>query len=272
MKTRGFTLVEMLVVIIILGILAGILTVFLRPAIVSYIDTRRRADLSDIADTALRRIGQDVRNAVPNSVRMGSSASCIQLVPTLNGGRYRMDIDNVNPGEAALDTGAATSQFDVLSPMNMTPTSTPAIGDWVVINNQNGVDVYNGDNRSAITAIATPAANIGQHRLSITPKQFSPGYNGGRFTIVSNATQTVFYNRVGTTLYRTPAAFNATAAASCASTAGAILATDVSGLTFVYTPNQGATQQSGFVWMRIELSRGGDTVAFNHGVHVSNVP
>ena len=84
MKMRGFTLVELVMVIIITGVLAAALTVFMKPAIDSYFDTRRRADLTDMADTALRRMSQDIRSAVPNSIR-SVTASCFQLVPTIAG-------------------------------------------------------------------------------------------------------------------------------------------------------------------------------------------
>lgn len=269
MKSRGFTLVELIMVILITGIIATTLTVFLQPAVESYIDSRRRAELTDMADTALRRIAQEVRNAVPNSIR-SHGPDCFQFVPTITGGRYRKDVDTVNPGSVPLDTSAATSQFDVLSPMQ----TLPVIGGWVVINNQNGDDVYTGVNRAAITAVqtaVTPAELlVMQHRLSINPTQFSSGYDGGRFVVVPNAAQTVFYNRVGTTLYRTVAVFGA-GAATC-NLIGDVLATNVSGTTFVYNPNQGATQQSGFIWMRLELESGADTAALAYGVHVSNVP
>jgi MSHA biogenesis protein MshO len=44
------------------------------------------------------------------------------------------------------------------------------------------------------------------------------------------------------------------------------------GCTFIHDPNQGATQQGGFVWLRLELSRAGESAALAHGVHVDNVP
>ena len=53
---------------------------------------------------------------------------------------------------------------------------------------------------------------------------------------------------------------------------GVRLASRVASCRFVYDPNQGATQQSGFVWMHIELLSGGERVALAHGMHVSNVP
>ncbi|MDP2794370.1 MAG: type II secretion system protein [Sulfurisoma sp.] len=282
MKSRGFTLVELVMVIMITGILAATITVFLKPAIDSYFDTRRRADLTDMADTALRRMGKDIRGAVPNSVR-SVSGTCFQLVPTIAGGRYRMASDTVNDTplplpctpsatcSAPLDVAQATTVFDVLSPM----ATVPAQNDWVVIGNQNPNDVYAGINRGKISAAPTvPRSSDGLHRIAIDSTQFPVGYDGGRFVVVPEAGKTVIYSCVGNTLYRKVTTTFALAddTACTGASDGAVVATDVANCTFVYDPNQGATQQSGFVWMRIELSRSGESAALAHGVHVDNVP
>lgn len=275
MKMRGFTLVELVMVITITGIIAASLTVFLVPAVNSYFDTRRRADLTDMADTALRRMGQDVRRAVPNSVR-SVSATCFQLVPTSAGGRYRMAPDTVTAGvEPYIDTSIATSAFDVLSPI---PASEiPVNGDWVVIGNQNAGDVYSGSNRGKIDSVASPAT--GRHRIALNPsKQFPVGYEGGRFVVVRDAEQTVFYTCHGRTLFRgsvntiTGVFTQLADQAACTAAGGAIVATDVENCNFVYSTGSGATVQSGFVWMRLELSRSGESVALAQGVHVDNYP
>jgi MSHA biogenesis protein MshO len=288
---RGFTLLELVLVIVIGGVMAASLTVFFRPAFDSYLATRNRADLSAQADAALRRLVGEVRLAVPNSVRSPDS-QCVELVPTLAGGRLRMAPDTANdsgPGcapsatcSAPLDTSALTSTLDVLTPLS----TLPAAGDWLVIGNQSPNDVYSGSNRAALTAITTPSPTFGLHRLGLTPTQFPLGYDGGRFSLVSAAQQAVFYvcsgadgtldasgTARGTLVRLSGYGFNASYPSTCPSTAGGqTVLTGLSRCTITYDPNQGATQQNGFVYLQLELTRRNESVSLVVGAHVSNVP
>jgi MSHA biogenesis protein MshO len=293
---RGFTLIELIIVIVIGAVIATTLSLFLPPALQSFRDTRVRSELVDQADTSMRRMLRDVRMAVPNSLRMPNSA-CFEVVPASAGGRYRMDIDVVNDSgsgcapsatcSAPLNTNQPITQFDSLS----TLSTTPAVGDWVVIDNQNGNDVYEGTNRAAISAISTPAATQGKHRITIASTQFPAGYDGGRFMIVPNSQRAVFYVCSGAdgtvdangngkgTLYRIKNyGFNATYPASCASVSQSspassdVLATNIKSCTFVYDANHGATQQSGFLWLEMAITRNNETTYLAQGAHVMNAP
>lgn len=289
-KLNGFTLVELVMVIAITGIIAVSLVIFFTPAVNSYFATQRRAALTDMADTALRRMRRDIQRAVPNSIRAPIS-QCFELVPASAGGRVRMgpDIDNdastscTSGGSCSawLDTSTSISTLDILSPFS----STPAVGDWIVIGNQNGNDVYSGANRTQITSVSTPASALGRHRLTFGSTSFPTGYDGGRISIVANngGAPAVSYicsnagssaDGSGTgTLYRLTRSFVSTYPTACPNTTGAaILATKVKRCDFVYSPTVGNTQQSGYVWMYLELADSGESVPLSFGAHVDNVP
>lgn len=275
----GFTLVELVIVIVITGIIAVSIAIFFRPAVESYFDSRRRADLSGTADTALRRMVREVRRAVPNSIRLPNN-QCFEFVPSRMGGLYRQAVDIVNAGSDPLDSTGPDDAFDVLSPLAL----APAPGDFVVIGNQVPDDVYGGATRADIQQWQTPPAPgggaVGVGRLRLTAAtQFPAAYVGGRFFIVDQNERSVFYECRGAgeaagngtgELVRIVRGFNAAAPAACPGAGGVRLAGRVAACEFVYDP--AATEQFGFVWMRVELLEAGERVALAFGVHVSNVP
>lgn len=283
-------------VIVVGSVIAATLAVFFRPAIEGWFALRVRTDLSDQAATALRTMQRDVRIAVPNSIRT-PAPQCFELVPTSAGGRFRRAADTANdsaqgcattPGancSAPLDVTAPVSSFDVLSAL----AAAPAANDWVVIDNQNPGDVYAGANTGRVASVAAtpgaPAGTLGQHRITLAAAtQFPNGYDGGRFVVVPDSQKAVFYvcsgagvdsagNGTGSLLRYANYGFNSAYPAACRSGGGgAVLATNVKTCRFVYDPNQGATQQSGFVSMQLELSRNSEVVSLLMGVHVVNVP
>lgn len=289
----GFTLVELIMVIVVGAVIAGALARSIQPALQGYIDTRLRSDTANQADVALQHMVRDVRNAVSDSLRTPGS-QCVEMVPAVAGGRYRMGPDTVKdsapgctPGSncvAWVDTAAPTTVFDSLTTLPVTVSA----GDWVVIDNQNVNDVYAGTNRSAVVSVSNLSGTQttqGKHRITMNSLQVSDGYKGGRYLIVRDSEQAVFYVCVSTgldstgngtgVLYRLKHyGFNASYPTVCPTPgAGAdVIATHVQGCSFEYAANQGATQQSGYLRLTIDLARNGETTHLAVGSHVMNVP
>lgn len=289
---RGFTLIELIMAILVLSVMSATVTVFLRPTVDAYFASQQRADLAEQADVTLRKMLADVRRAVPNSMRIYSD-KCFELVPTVGGGRYRMaagsDVQTDTPSGCAagpsatcsawVDPTGATTMFDAL---NITGTA-PAANDWVVIDNQNGEDVYDGSDRALVSSVGASPNSQGALRINIPSTQFHQGYVGGRFqTVSANEPRVAYVCSMGGsaldsagdgsgTLYRVVMDFSASTA--CPSTSGAsVVVRNVKSCSFVYDANQGATQQNGFLWMDLELTRRRESARLAVGAHVLNAP
>jgi MSHA biogenesis protein MshO len=280
-RQRGFTLVELIVVMVIIGIIAGVLVLQLRPAMQSYLAIRQRANLTSQADAALRRIIGEVHTAVPNSLRYAlesQQTQCIEFVPTKDGGRFRMaqDYTNVNqPQGAALVPGVPVTTFDTLTDLD----ASVAPGDFVVVGNVNRDDVYAGTDVGTISAKAGPTPNVARNTITLqAATTFPAGYEGGRFLVVPKAERAVTYTctmptsgATGTIVRVTGYAPNAAPWKTCP-TGPAILVAKVSDCSFLYHESQGATQQSGYLQLRLGLTDGDESVKLTMGAHVENVP
>lgn len=289
----GFTLVEMIVVIVLIGIVGGMIMMAFRPALQSYQSVTRRASLSNQADTALRRMVAEVRSAVPNSLRLAEDSRCVEILPTSDGGRFRTGPDITrdvagNVPTAFVDFGQGVSELDVLTRLD---ASTGA-GDSIVVGNQDPTEVYGGINRARIrSAVPSPAtaALPGEMRITLesaAPVQFPQGTDSGRFVIVPGGTDAVTYRcegvgragpdrqQTGTgTLFRyRNYGINANQRCDLAANARQIVATRVADCTFFYDPNQGAIQQSGYLQVHLTLLEGGEQVNLVYSAHVNNVP
>jgi len=293
-RQRGFTLVELIVVMVVAGILSGILVTFFMPAISNYFAGARRAVLTDAANGAMRLMSRDVRAAVPMSVRIlaappGSSNQCVGMVPTSAGGRFRAAPDvqwdaTAAPANASQSAqpGFSVQVFDVF-----TQLTAPAVGDWILIGNQSAQDVYASANHGRYAggpAAILPDPGLGQARIALSAAMPVPaGYDGNRFFVVPAAQAVVAYvcdqpgvdaKGTGTgTLYRVAGlGFDSPATCPAVNNAMPIVATHVSACAFRYDPNPGATQESGYAEVDITLREQNEFVRLNFGAHVENVP
>ena len=153
---RGFSLIELIIVIILTGILAGILFTIIRGPLQAYVQVERRATLVDIVETALQRMTREIRLALPYSVRANSPGGfqAVEFLRTLDGGRYR------SKGPNRLKFNQSSGTFDVLNTLtnfSSVATATSAAPSQDCINSiADCLVVYNiGQPLSSVTAAAT---------------------------------------------------------------------------------------------------------------------
>ena len=267
-EALGFTLVEMVVVIAITGILAAAVAVFIRRPVEAYVDVARRAELTDIADTALRRMTRDLRKALPNSIRITTAGNVtyLEYLHTSGGGRYRAAPDSGGAGDT-LDFSTADSTFDVIG--TMPPL---AAGNWIVIYNLSPTgstaNAYSGDNRSAYASNTATT-------ITLSPgKKFPYESPGKRFQVVEQAiTYACDPLPGGTGELRRYSSYGIVDTQPTPPSGGSsgLLATNIAGCTFEYVAS-GASARTGVLALNLQVSQGGETVRLFQQTHVNNVP
>lgn len=295
---RGFTLVELIVVMVISGIVSVMLVQFIVQPMRGFTDVARRAAMVDRAENALQRIRRDVRAALPNSVRLltfnsttstsasATSAVCpnggitvcsLEILNTIDGGRYRA----APPGNTLQFNNTDTS-FAVIGTLQNAASVTAT--NWVVINNQTvsgpHFNAYNcpagvGTSHNCVRLV-TGSSSLTQITLAsaysttVSPPTPPLGSVTQRFFIVDTPV-TYRCNTTAGTLDRHQG-YGVTAA-QAANPAGAVRIADrVTACTFTYTP--GTNSRSGLLSISLSVTDAAttETVRLLHQVQVDNAP
>ena len=82
-KSLGFTLLEMVTVIVLLGVVSVGITGFIRIGTGAYVDVTNRDELIANGRFVVERLNRELRSALPNSVRVNSSGTtfCLEFIP-----------------------------------------------------------------------------------------------------------------------------------------------------------------------------------------------
>jgi len=131
-QQRGFTLVELVMVIVLLGIISAVLAPVITSNITAYRDTRSRNELIARGRLALERLSREIHQAVPNSLRLVTgTTNTIEFVTASNGGRY------VDRNDTLISAGSCPTAFrfsnDILVIGNTSPTFLQNSSSRVVV-------------------------------------------------------------------------------------------------------------------------------------------
>ncbi|HEY1044076.1 MAG TPA: prepilin-type N-terminal cleavage/methylation domain-containing protein [Telluria sp.] len=272
----GFTLVEMIVTIVVLAIVAGMVAVFIRAPVAGYRDAVSRAELTDIADTVLRRMSRDVRVALPNSVRV-LDGTTIEMLVTRTGGRYLSADDGID-GEPVLDfLHGGQRTFTVLGDM---PAGKQQIvsGDRIVVFNLGPgfapADAYSSGNMATVESVAGQVVTLATNPFATQdPPLPSPS---SRFHVVREAVRYTCMPGAGGTgrlLRQSGYGINQDIATPLTGGISALAANNVAGCSFSYLTL--GTTRSSLVILSVTLQKPGSDdgpLTLTHQVHVDNTP
>lgn len=171
---KGFTLIELISVMVVLGIIATLTSQFIVSAVDSYGETQARQRLLAKGRTSVEQMARYLRASVPNSVRVSSSGQCVELLPTVGGAFYEERV-------------AEESSCTVLSSALTTSPFNPGLGtaEHIVIGGLDSTEIYNTTVPSARVEISStngPPVTA----LTFTPHCFNRNSINNRVYIADN--------------------------------------------------------------------------------------
>jgi len=259
-RTAGFTLVELVMVIVLLAIVATVSVQFVALSTQGAIDVSSRQQRALASVVISERVSRELREALPTSIRTNADGSCIEWMPIRAASNY---LD--------LPRGGTPSSFDAV-PL---PGGASAAGRVVVYGY--GSDVYDLSNPGPVSPPATMSGSTPPATVVFdggVTHRFTAKSPERRFYLVDNS---VSLCQSGRWLYRYSGYGINTAVASGLPSGMpgrevVTAALEESSLVFEVTPptlQRGAVVSFRFVLVDSET---GESTAVSQEVQVRNVP
>lgn len=250
-RSSGFTLIELITVIVLLSILATIGTGFVVKTTEAYQRTQTRALLVNTSRQALERMTRQLRIALPYSVRVTNGGSCLEFMPIAAGGNYFDPVPD-NENLAALRTNIPASPVPVPADFG-----TPV---FVTIGAMSAAEIY------GTTAVSREGYAGGNITLSAA-KRWQRNSINRRYYLLDNPQA---FCLVGNVLRFYTGIDVAVADVNIAG-ASNIIARNVSAVT-PFALAAGTENRNTAIIISLDFSSGGETINFTQRVLIRNVP
>jgi MSHA biogenesis protein MshO len=273
-KSSGFTLLELIIVIIILGVMSVGIASFIALSTQTYLNVSERDDLLSSARFAIERLNREIRNAVPNSIRVKSddTRQCIEFTP-IKASTIYIDIPVV--------PDAKSTEINVVSFVDSNNNAFSCSGfclDYIVVypldsNDIYGLNVNSGDGK--VTALKSFSNLLGDiWTVPIRPNSgmvFDEHSPTNRLYVFDAP---VSYCVVGSQLRRYKG-HSFTSLQSLSPTGGYSLMAenvifDKNDLPFKFLP--ASLRRNATVQIELNFDRDGEIIAFDNDVHIENIP
>ena len=282
----GFSLIELIVVVVLLGVLAGGAGLLIVNPIVAYDAQVRRQQLVDQGEMALRQIARDVRRALPNSLRVTpvGAGFAVEMANTIDGARYRDEVGGefivVND---TLEFVASDTDFNLLGLFNVLSLGVLPAGQRLVIYNTSAAGIYSdaalNNNPGIVTTTGTtltlstntPATEDAEHHINMSPAfQFSQQSPGQRVFVIDGPTSYICNPATDQIVRYRNYAFSEVQPTPPVGGSSDLVVSQLGGCNMTYNP--GTSQRGGILTIEITITDSGESVNLLHQVHVVNVP
>ncbi len=285
----GFSLIELIVVVVLLGVLASGAGLLITNPIEAYEAQVRRQQLVDQGEMALRQIARDVRRALPNSIRIIAvgAGTALEMINTVDGARYRDEEGGIYSGAApvgpsyVLDFANPDASFNLLGKLN-NPLEFDSGNRLVIYSTSPNIyaEAVDIDNQGIITPAGISLGLLGlgaglelEDQITLdTPFLFTQQSPGQRIFFVDSSISYIC-DPAGSQILRYAGygfrATQPTAPADFGVASGKVVSA-LAGCSFNYSA--GSAQRGGILTIEITISDHGESVNLLHQVHVANVP
>ncbi len=169
---KGFTMVELIMVIVISGILAVGSVQFIGQATQGYSDTADRQQLATIGWIASEKMSRELRNALPNSVRLSAANTCVEFVPVQGGSHYL-----TLPGETPTTQDSFTAVESGMTTADLNNTR-------IAVYPTDSSDVYSGGSSGSLSGTVSSIS---------TASDIDTITLGSNFTFLTDSPERRFY-------------------------------------------------------------------------------
>lgn len=281
-RSRGFTLIELVVSIVISGVILTFMALFVTGPIESYFSQSRRAALVDASDAGWRQLDEDIRSALPNSVRRSRNGSieALELLATIDVARYR---DAVAGDARDLDFGIPDGAFTTAGRFRNFGAGYDSTTAYLAVNGTPAADPYAGGTvlTPAGTRIrfANSANPVGELDVTLVPNvTLNPPAGGSpthRVFLVSGPVSYLCNEAAGTlTRYAgygiTAAQLNTPAGLLGAGAAATVIANDLTGCRFTVSP--GTVTRTDVATLRFTFARAAEQMTLMREAAVDYLP
>jgi MSHA biogenesis protein MshO len=264
-KNSGFSLLELIIVIILIGIMSISFGKLTSNTVIGYIDAKDRNRLSQSAKWVTEKISREIREALPQSIRTGSSGNfhCVEFLPIVNASTT-----------IGLPNSGSINNFNAAN-YNITTSSASLVAMMPINTNS----IYNSTGVLAnVTSIITSVIDPLQATINLTSATtFTNRSPQNRFYLLNSPVSFCLNNGNGHILrYQN---YGLSSSQSFPPTGGNTLAENffVNGTVFNY--QNGTLSRAGLLQVSLHLQNRGRSLSSTeeilnvfHEVHIRNVP